>query len=111
MAKIRVAFMVAFVATALMAVGLGGTTAGAAAKPKSGGQFTYIVNLDFRNLDPINVNGYTSFGGAVIPALYGGLFYVDRETLKPVPWFAESGTTSDDGTTWTIKIRPNIKFS
>ena len=33
------------------------------------------------------------------------------QDLEPVPGFAESWTTSDDGLTWTFKIRPDMLWS
>lgn len=33
------------------------------------------------------------------------------ETMNITPWLAESWTLSDDKTTWTFKIRDNVKFS
>ena len=89
----------------------GGATAREAAKPKSGGTLTMGVNLDPRNYDPVNLSGTASAGNWAVPAIYGGLFYVDQKTAKVVPWFAESIATTDNGTTWTIKIRKGIKFS
>jgi peptide/nickel transport system substrate-binding protein len=39
------------------------------------------------------------------------LVYEDPVTLKIIPRTAQSFTTSDNGTTWTLKLRPNIQFT
>lgn len=60
-----------------------------------------------------------SFAGganpAFLPLMYDTLFAYDPESLrngefKVIPWVAESYTVSDDGLTYTIKIRKGIKF-
>src|SRR5512134_3830126 len=42
--------------------------------------------------------------------LYDGLYQYD-ESLTPVPGLAEDlATISEDGLTWTLKLRPGVKF-
>jgi peptide/nickel transport system substrate-binding protein len=44
-------------------------------------------------------------------ALIGnGLVGLNRETAKFAPELAESWTVNEDGTEWTFKLRPNVKF-
>ncbi|MFI7691869.1 ABC transporter substrate-binding protein [Nonomuraea sp. NPDC049655] len=47
---------------------------------------------------------------AIQRTMYGFLTVPDSKTLQPSPDLAESWTTSDDGLTWTFKIR-NTKWS
>ena len=44
-------------------------------------------------------------------AIYDTLVRYDPVTLKYEPQTAESVTSNADSTEWTIKLRPNIKFS
>lgn len=43
--------------------------------------------------------------------LYDGLIEIDPVTLKLVPGLAESWSVSDDGMTFTFKMRPGVTFS
>jgi peptide/nickel transport system substrate-binding protein len=104
------------VVLAIVAVGIGGTSAGAStrsARPVTGGTFTFLKGAE-QNVgwDPINLLG-VPFNGEVPGsfAIYDWLLYEDPVTLKLVPRLAESLTTSDGGKTWTLKLRPNVKFS
>jgi peptide/nickel transport system substrate-binding protein len=41
---------------------------------------------------------------------FDGLVRYDGNTLKVAPGLAESWATSEDGLTWTFKLRPGVKF-
>lgn len=78
---------------------------------------------------PKDPNGTFIFGAAGAPAMFDPLYATDGETFRVTrsiteglvgfkpgtadmePLLAESWTHSDDGLTWTFKIRPNVTFS
>lgn len=47
----------------------------------------------------------------IMLALFEGLVRYDPKTLEPIPAIAESWTLSEDGKTWTFRLRENAKFS
>ncbi len=59
-------------------------------------------------LDPAIVTDGIS--GRVINQVFEGLVKFDGATTNVVPSLAESWTTSDDGKTWTFKLRKGVKF-
>lgn len=59
------------------------------------------------NLDPTTAGSYV--GRIVLAALCDKLFDID-EKLNVVPQLALSQTTSEDGKTVTIKLRPGVRF-
>lgn len=64
------------------------------------------VGSNFTTLDPYDANDTLS--QAVAKSFYQGLFGLDKEMkLKTL---AESYTVSDDGITYTVKLREGIKF-
>lgn len=63
--------------------------------------------------DDIILNPYTASDSnsvIIMLNLYDGLFSYDPETSEPVPALAESHTVSEDGLTWTFRIR-DAEFS
>ena len=65
------------------------------------------VGSNFTTIDPYDANDTLS--QAVAKSFYQGLFGLDKEMkLKNV--LAESYTVSDDGLTYTVKLREGIKF-
>src|SRR5262245_38327689 len=85
----------------------------AAAKPQTGGTLTILKASEAPNgWDPVNVGAIPQ--NTPTPQqlmIFDLLVYEDPVTLKIVPRVAQSFTTSDNGTTWTLKLRPNIQFS
>jgi len=68
---------------------------------------TLTVLMDPGN-DEIILNPYTAFDSnsiVVLLNLYDGLFSYDSETSGPVSAIAEAYSVSDDGLTWTFKLR------
>src|SRR3712207_9592795 len=59
-------------------------------------------------LDPHLITAFPSFM-VVNGTIYEGLTAVDKD-LKIVPGLAESWTVAPDGTTYTFKLRPGVKF-
>lgn len=47
----------------------------------------------------------------IINTLFEGLTALDEQTTKPVPAAAESWSVSDNGLTWTFRLRDNLKWS
>jgi peptide/nickel transport system substrate-binding protein len=109
-------FGAAAVAVALGVAGLGGAaaarTAAASNGPARGGTLTYLASNDNRpNLDPVRLGGVPLAEGPIPLALYDTLFYQDPKTAEITPRLGLSLTTPDSGKTWTLKLRPNVKFS
>lgn len=63
---------------------------------------------DPATLDPINTD--VAEAVHVMTNVYDTLVTYDDRTTDVVPALAESWTTSEDGKTWTFKLRPNVKF-
>ncbi|MGV8854681.1 MAG: ABC transporter substrate-binding protein [Devosia sp.] len=102
-------------ALALLLLGSSGLTSAAFAqvedaKAVSGGEMTIIAGSDIKSWDPAITSG-TYPGGPMdqLDAIYGFLVYVDVDG-KVQGGMAES-LTSDDATVWTLKLRPDIKFT
>ncbi len=85
----------------------------AAAKQQSGGTLRVAVRNEVPALSlfGLRIGSPNGLAGHQMFAIFGTLLRVDPKTLAAVPYMAQSMTTSDGGTTWTLKIKPNIKFS
>jgi peptide/nickel transport system substrate-binding protein len=90
----------------------GATEAPAATGPKSADPTTFVLaepGLSIDTLDP--ALAYDNASGEIIFNTYETLVFYDGEaTDKFVPILAESWETSEDGKTWTFKIREGVKF-
>lgn len=64
-------------------------------------------NTPYINLDPSVEN---SNGVMILQNVYETLTYYNYETGEIEPYLAESWTSSEDGKTWTFKIREGVKF-
>ena len=62
-------------------------------------------------LDPTKLPGGGCCGGTEHMAIYDALMRYNPDTLKYEPRTAESLTPNADYSVWTLKIRPNIKFT
>ncbi len=96
--------------------GTGGTGSSAAnttttATPKAGGILTFAVYAETGGLDPVVPNAVGTTGGHEMNAVFDTLMRWDADAGKFVPSLAESLTPNADGTEWTLKLRPNIKFT
>jgi peptide/nickel transport system substrate-binding protein len=102
----------------------GGTTnegdgSASAGEPQAGGEMTVLEDTAFTGSWPTGLDPATNTtGGANLPmmqSIYGGLFLLrsddDGSNAKVEPNLAESGELSDDGLTFTVKLRDGIQFS
>ncbi len=78
---------------------------------RNGTTFTivYPESRDTLLLDPFSASDEISL--MVLEGLYEGLFRFDEETGNPVPAYAESYTISEDGLTYTIRLKEGSMFS
>jgi peptide/nickel transport system substrate-binding protein len=78
--------------------------------PKKGGTMTFVSSTEARNIDAAVMVTANGNGGPLGNAIYGTLIWYDRNADKVNGVMAESLTTKD-GATWTLKLRPGIKFT
>jgi oligopeptide transport system substrate-binding protein len=76
--------------------------------PKQGGAATITFNNDLTTLDP-HV-GYDWQNWSVIKSIFDGLMDYKPGTTELEPDLAESYTVSEDGLTYTFKLRDGVKF-
>src|SRR6266540_356538 len=110
MLKGRVAATAALIALAMALVacgGGGGKPKGEAGNIKRGGTLVVALSNNPRNLDPMIQNDLP--GGEIVNNIVEGLYAYD-EQYKPQPWLAENVDISQDGLTYTFKLRQGIKF-
>jgi peptide/nickel transport system substrate-binding protein len=84
------------------------TTTGA---PQVGGTLTFASYSEIFGLDPLVALGSGTSGGTEMTTIYDTIMRYEPDTRKYVPVTAESVTASTDSTEWTIKLKPNIKFT
>lgn len=96
------------ITTALVAASLAVPVAADAATPRD--QLVIAVNMSsMRGLDPNELNQLES--AEVVANLYERLIVLPADDVtKPMPGLAESWSVSDDGKTFTFKIRPDVTF-
>lgn len=96
------------ITTALVAASLAVPVAADAATPRD--QLVIAVNMSsMRGLDPNELNQLES--AEVVANLYERLVVLPADDVtKPMPGLAESWSVSDDGKTFTFKIRPDVSF-
>jgi oligopeptide transport system substrate-binding protein len=76
--------------------------------PKQGGAAVVTFNNDLTTLDP--AIGYDWQNWSVIKSIFDGLMDYEPGSTKLRPDLAESYTISDDGQTYTFKLRDGLKF-
>ena len=83
--------------------------AGAVAVPALADNSTFraVVHADLKNIDPIWTTAYISRNHGYM--VWDTLFASD-EKFEIQPQMAESATVSEDGKTYTIKLRPGLKW-
>ncbi len=105
------ALTVATVSAGLTTAAVSRVAATPTAKPVSGGTWTMGIQTEVATLDPVRLTiGATSSGGDRGFLVFGSLLTFNNKTGEVMPGLAES-VASSDGQTWTLKLRPNVKFS
>jgi peptide/nickel transport system substrate-binding protein len=74
--------------------------------PTPGGRLNMLIRLDVQLLDPHKTSDTSGF--LIVEQIYESLLETTREGLQPA--LAESWEISEDGKTYTFKLRPNAKF-
>jgi peptide/nickel transport system substrate-binding protein len=112
------ALLVAIIAIAAVAASCGdsGSDDGSAPtttgkQPVTGGNITFGSYSKIQGLDPLVGLGHGTSGGIPMIALYDTLTRWDPTTQKYEMRTAESVTPNADNSEWTVKIKPNIKFT
>lgn len=78
------------------------------ASPAPGPKELHVgVQVEPRDLDPQNFSASVSH--SIVLHVHNTLFELNKD-LEPVPSLAESAEVSDDGLTWTIKLKEGIQF-
>lgn len=79
-------------------------------RTRRGGEYRDVATSDAVSFHPYLVSDGASFGyqGLVYS---GSLLRLDENTLEYIPHMAESYTISDDGLTFTFKLRQGLKWS
>jgi len=95
------------ISAAALALFVAAPTAFAAA-PKQGGAATITFNNDLTTLDP--QVGYDWQNWSVIKSIFDGLMDYKPGTTELEPDLAESYAVSDDGLTYTFKLRDGVRF-
>jgi peptide/nickel transport system substrate-binding protein len=94
--------------------GITNVTAAPTTAPRSditpGGTLTYLKVADGPGLDPIRVSNSGNSDGPPAFMIYDMLAYTSLQDGMVKPQTMES-LTSTDAVVWTMKLRPNIKFS
>src|SRR5688572_2650562 len=75
---------------------------------KQGGSMIVTYQNDVSTLDP--AIGYDWQNWSIIKSIFDGLMDYEPGTANLTPDLAESYTISDDGMTYTFKLRPGVKF-
>ena len=89
----------------VVSLGVGGVPASAQTPP---GVLVVGQIAEPKSLDPAAVTAVNDF--RILVNLYEGLTRYKSGTLEVEPGLAESWTISDDGTEYTFKLRPGVKF-
>ncbi len=108
----KVLLVVTAIALAVLAVpGSSIAGVGRVAKPVSGGTLTIGIANEVASLDPIrgSVGGLTT-GSDRSNLVFGTLLTLNTKTGAVTSGMAES-INSTDAQTWTLKLRPNLKFT
>src|SRR5258708_5359470 len=86
-----------------------GATMATQAAPPHGGTFNFARNADSQFLDPVLNNANVDIW--ILTNLNSGLLTPEPDGLGVKPGLATSWGASPDGKTFTVKLRPDTKFS
>ncbi|MEX5631596.1 ABC transporter substrate-binding protein [Parafrankia sp. FMc2] len=86
------------------------SSSGAAGQPVPGGEARILALSDPTSLDPALLGNAAPIAAVVGNALYGTLM-IDDDSGKTEFRMAESFETTDEGTTFTLKLRSGLTFS
>lgn len=71
--------------------------------------FAFCNQQELQSLDPAVITGVPE--SRILQALYEGLVRADPATGEPLPGMAESWSVSDDGLTWTFRMRAGSRWT
>lgn len=71
--------------------------------------FTFSNDTEIKTVDPAIVTGQPE--GRIIRCIFEGLINWDPETLQPIPGVSELPEISNDGRTYTFRLRHNARWS
>lgn len=99
---------------AIVAVGCGGDSDnggdGGSDKPAADQTLTMNIGADPEGFDPATASYLDTFN--VLTALFAGLYRLTGDDSELTPWLAEElPEISDDGLTYTVKLREDAKWS
>jgi len=80
-------------------------------QPQVGGTLTFAAYSQIAGLDPLVALGNGTSGAIQMAAVYDTLMRYDVASKTYKPQMAESLTGNADSTVWTLKLRPNVKFT
>ncbi|WP_415395099.1 ABC transporter substrate-binding protein [Rhodococcus globerulus] len=80
-------------------------------EPTSGGTLSYATLSGISSLDPVNRQDSGATGGSEMAAIYDLLIRYDTDAKEYKPQLAKSLAVNGDNTVWTLKLRPDAKFS
>lgn len=80
-----------------------------AVKPPTENVFRYNNGAEPESIDPALATGQPD--GRIARSLFEGLVTPDPKTLEPLPGQAESWTVSEDGRTYTFRLREGLQWS
>jgi oligopeptide transport system substrate-binding protein len=104
--KLSILAASALAASILLSTALSATAS--ADQPKQGGAAVVTFKDDLATLDP--AIGYDWNNWSIIKSIFSGLMDYKPGTTELTPDLAESYSISDDGMTYTFKLRPGLKF-
>jgi peptide/nickel transport system substrate-binding protein len=89
----------------------GGPATTVAKTPVTGGTLTFANFSEPASLDSMVSTGSGTTGGTEMAMVFDTIARYNPQSKKYEPRTAESITPNADFTEWTVKLRPNIKFS